>query len=188
VSLVYPGRFHPRVVCGKTPLYVCSTLYNTEGLRAKGGFHSRHNLFQDVAATAKLAAAMGRVDIENRWRALDNTAASGRTWPGSGVVRDSSNSWTSCASWRDKRDDLRDRGLRFLPTLILTARVTFVPLHKGLRLIGLCIGCSRALPATGRTLFRSTALYRILRHIKERCSVTGMGRLNTAPARFDNTY
>jgi glycosyltransferase involved in cell wall biosynthesis len=49
---------------GKTPLYVCSTLYNTVGLRSIGGFHSRHNLFQDVAATAKVAALMGRVDIE----------------------------------------------------------------------------------------------------------------------------
>jgi glycosyltransferase involved in cell wall biosynthesis len=52
------------LLTGKIMLYLCSTLYNTEGLRLAGGFHSRHNVLQDVIATVKVAAAMGRVDIE----------------------------------------------------------------------------------------------------------------------------
>ncbi len=48
---------------GKTALYLCSTLYHTEGLRALGGFGSKTNLFQDVVATVQLAAKMGRVDV-----------------------------------------------------------------------------------------------------------------------------
>ncbi|HFC53791.1 MAG TPA: glycosyltransferase family 2 protein, partial [Gammaproteobacteria bacterium] len=47
----------------KTSFYLCSTLYNTEYLRAAGGFSSPHNLFQDVVATAKLAGGYDRVDV-----------------------------------------------------------------------------------------------------------------------------
>ncbi len=48
----------------ETTFFLCSTLINTEGLRAVGGFHSKHNLFQDVGAELKVAARLGRVDIE----------------------------------------------------------------------------------------------------------------------------
>lgn len=44
-------------------LYLCSTLYATERLQEVGGFHSRHNLFQDGSATVTLAARYGRVDV-----------------------------------------------------------------------------------------------------------------------------
>ena len=49
---------------GKTSLYLCSTLFNTQRLRELGGFNSRHNLFQDAGAELLLAARFGRVDIE----------------------------------------------------------------------------------------------------------------------------
>ena len=48
----------------ETTFYLCSTLINTRALQEVGGFHSRHNLFQDVGAELKVAASLGRVDIE----------------------------------------------------------------------------------------------------------------------------
>lgn len=47
----------------KTALYLCSTLFNTKQLKEIGGFHSSKNLFQDVIAEVRLAAAHGREDI-----------------------------------------------------------------------------------------------------------------------------
>lgn len=47
----------------KTALYLCSTLYNTAGLREVGGFTSETYLFNDVAPILKLAAKYGRHDI-----------------------------------------------------------------------------------------------------------------------------
>lgn len=48
---------------GQTALYLCSTLFNTAGLRAHGGFQSKTLMFQDVVAMMKLAARCGRVDV-----------------------------------------------------------------------------------------------------------------------------
>lgn len=48
---------------GKTPLYLCSSLFNTVRLREIGGFRSRTNLYQDVAAEFQLAARYGRLDV-----------------------------------------------------------------------------------------------------------------------------
>jgi glycosyltransferase involved in cell wall biosynthesis len=48
---------------GKTPMHPCSTLFNTERLKEIGGFHSKHNLFDDVIAEVKLAAKYNRVDV-----------------------------------------------------------------------------------------------------------------------------
>lgn len=48
---------------GKTPLYLCNSLFNTVKLRELGGFASRTNLYQDVAAEFRLAAKYGRVDV-----------------------------------------------------------------------------------------------------------------------------
>jgi glycosyltransferase involved in cell wall biosynthesis len=48
---------------GKTPMHPCSTLFNTKRLKEIGGLHSKHNLFDDVLAEAKLAAKHNRVDI-----------------------------------------------------------------------------------------------------------------------------
>jgi glycosyltransferase involved in cell wall biosynthesis len=48
----------------KTSFYFCSTLFNTEKLKAIGGFGSKRNLFQDVVAAIQLAAMHGRADVE----------------------------------------------------------------------------------------------------------------------------
>jgi len=48
---------------GKTALYLCSTLFNTAGLKGIGGFQSKTLVFQDVVAEMKLAAQYGRADV-----------------------------------------------------------------------------------------------------------------------------
>jgi hypothetical protein len=47
------------------PLYLCSTLFNTQRLRQHGGLHSRPNRYGDVVPYVQLAAKYGRVDIFN---------------------------------------------------------------------------------------------------------------------------
>lgn len=49
----------------QTSPYLCSTLFNTKRLREIGGFRSKHNLFQDVIAEFRLAARLGRIDIQD---------------------------------------------------------------------------------------------------------------------------
>jgi glycosyltransferase involved in cell wall biosynthesis len=48
---------------GRFTSYVCSTLYNTQMLRDIGGFQSRHGLFQDLMALAKLIARGGHCNV-----------------------------------------------------------------------------------------------------------------------------
>lgn len=47
----------------RTTLYLCSTLYRTQGLREIGGFHSKTDNYLDVVATAKVMAKYQRVDV-----------------------------------------------------------------------------------------------------------------------------
>ncbi|HSD85048.1 MAG TPA: glycosyltransferase family A protein [Anaerolineae bacterium] len=156
---------------GKTPLYVCSTLYNTEGLRAKGGFHSRHNLFQDVAATAKVAAALGRVDIE---KPMASARQHGGKWTHVARVRE----WCEdslelldilCELARDKRDEVRDSGLRFFANVNFSRASEVRAPGKRLKayLIVYRLFGRRYLPPI-RMVFASTSLYRGLRHLKRR--------------------
>ena len=48
----------------ETPIYFCSTLFNTKRLKQIGGIKSKHNLYQDVIAVSILAARYGRVDVK----------------------------------------------------------------------------------------------------------------------------
>lgn len=48
---------------GKTPIYCCNTLFNTERLRQIGGFSSKHFLYADTFAMFRLAAYYGRIDV-----------------------------------------------------------------------------------------------------------------------------
>jgi len=48
---------------GRFTSYVCSTLFNTSLLREVGGLQSRHALFQDLMAVAKLVARGGHCDV-----------------------------------------------------------------------------------------------------------------------------
>lgn len=47
----------------KVPLYLCSTLFNTEKLKQLGGFRSKTNMYEDVVAFVQLAGRYGRVDV-----------------------------------------------------------------------------------------------------------------------------
>jgi len=49
---------------GKTPMHLCSTLFNTKRLREIGGFKSKHQLFDDVLAEVIIAAKFGRADVK----------------------------------------------------------------------------------------------------------------------------
>lgn len=67
-------------------LYLCSTLFHTERLRAAGGFASPANLLQDVRATTLLAARHGFVSVPGlggafrRHGANRGGAAEARAW------------------------------------------------------------------------------------------------------------
>lgn len=47
----------------QTSFYYASTLFNTACAKAVGGFHSPHNLYQDVKAIIQVMARYGRVDV-----------------------------------------------------------------------------------------------------------------------------
>ena len=48
---------------GKFALFLCSTLFNTEALQGIKGFHSPHNLYQDIVAEMQLAASLGSTQV-----------------------------------------------------------------------------------------------------------------------------
>jgi glycosyltransferase involved in cell wall biosynthesis len=48
---------------GKTPIYCCNTLFNTEKLRAIGGFASKHFCYPDTMAIFRLATQHPRIDV-----------------------------------------------------------------------------------------------------------------------------
>lgn len=48
----------------ETGIYLCGTLWNAKKLQEIGGLQSKHNLFLDVMAVAKLAMQFGRRDIQ----------------------------------------------------------------------------------------------------------------------------
>ena len=156
---------------GMTPLYVCSTLYNVKGLRSIGGLHSRHNLFQDVAATARVAAAMGRVDVE---KPMASARQHGGKWTHVARVRE----WCEdslelldilCELAPDKRDEVRERGMRFFANVNFNRASDVRALNKRLKAYWIVYRMfgRHYLPRAG-TIFRSTALYRILRHVKRK--------------------
>lgn len=50
---------------GRTWHYVPNTLFNTDGLKRLGGFHSQRGLFLDGVALVRLASQAGRADIRD---------------------------------------------------------------------------------------------------------------------------
>jgi len=57
------NRFFRGWMKGQFTSYVCSTLYNTQMLRDIGGFQSRHGLFQDLMALARLIGRGGHCNV-----------------------------------------------------------------------------------------------------------------------------
>jgi glycosyltransferase involved in cell wall biosynthesis len=100
---------------GKTSPYQCSTMFRTGPLRSIG-LHSRHYLFNDVVTHFKIAAAHGRLDIEE-------TKASFRLHPETATNRANIRAW--CEESMDVLQLLRElspknsealftRGMKFL--------------------------------------------------------------------------
>jgi len=156
---------------GKTSPYVCSTLYNTEGLRSIGGLHFRHNLFQDVSATARVAAAMGRVDIE---QPMASVRQHGGKWTHVARVRE----WCEdslelldllCELTPEKQAEVRSRGMQFFANVNYSRASAVRAPGKRLRayLIVYRLFGGRYFPSV-RMVFHSTAIYRGLRQIKRR--------------------
>ena len=50
-----PEALYKAWLNGKTPFYLCSTLFNTIALKNIGGFHSKNNLFEDGIAIIKIS-------------------------------------------------------------------------------------------------------------------------------------
>ena len=101
---------------GTTSLYLCSTLYNTRGLQGIGGFNSPKNLLQDVVATVRLAARMGRADVHDvkasfrRHEANSGSAARIMDWcEDSMFLLD-----LMCELAPERRASIRRAGFRFL--------------------------------------------------------------------------
>lgn len=101
---------------GLTALYLCSTLYNTRALQDGGGFHSPRNLLDDVVATARLAAQLGRADV------YDVKASFRRHGGQSGAASDIKE-WCEdslfllnlmCELAPERQAEIRRKGLRYL--------------------------------------------------------------------------
>jgi glycosyltransferase involved in cell wall biosynthesis len=100
---------------GKTPMHLCSTLFNTQRLKEIGGFNSKHNLFQDVIAEVILAAKFGQVDVRDIKASFRNhpsqrtDAAEIKAWcEDSLILLD-----TICRLAAEDKKMLRSKGLRF---------------------------------------------------------------------------
>jgi len=156
---------------GKTPFYLCSTLYNRDGLEQIGGFHSRHNLFQDVVATAKLAATMGRMDIE---QPMASARQHGGKWTHVARVQE----WCEdsielldllCELAPEKHSEIRRQGLRFFANVNYNRASEVRAPGERLKayLIVYRLFGRRQLPRAGM-VFRSTAIYRGLRYMKRK--------------------
>ena len=103
-------------------LYVCSTPFSTNALRETGGFHSKHELFQDVIAETKIIAKYDRIDVHD-------IKASFRmheeNWGNSTRVT----AWAEdaldlldiiCTLAPEKNDELRKRGMSYFCKKIYT--------------------------------------------------------------------
>jgi len=156
---------------GKTSLYLCNTLYHTQALKDIGGMKSRHNLFQDVFATARLVASMGHVDIEE---VKASTREHGAKW--THVVRVSE--WAEdsidlldllCKLAPENANELRMRGEQFFVNINFSrASAIRNPLRRLAAYIKVYKLFNRRYLPSMRMIFRSTVIYRFLRQVKRR--------------------
>lgn len=156
---------------GRTSIYLCSTLFNAQMLTEAGGFRSRHNLFQDVAAIARMAARAERVDVREP---KASARQHGGKWGSAADIR----AWCEdsrdlldliCELAPDRRAELREKGSRFLAqsNYRRASRIPALPDRlAAYRLVYRFFG-GRYWPA-GRTIFGNLALYRGLRDVKRR--------------------
>lgn len=98
-----------------TSLFFCSTLYRTDVLRATGGFHSRRELYTDVAAMVRIVAKNPALDVEA-------VKASFRRHGGNNGNAQTIEAWCDdsrylldlmCELAPARADEIRARGLRY---------------------------------------------------------------------------
>lgn len=165
------GDFFLAWFAGRTALYLCNTLFNTGALRAAGGLHSRHCLFQDVMAQVRVAASGRRVD-------LAQVLASTRSHPGQHTYSAQVTAWAEdalevldamCEVAPDQRQAIREEGARFFAHVSYSRASAVRPPMERLRayLAVYRMFGKRHLPPS-RTVLASTVLYRQLRNIKRR--------------------
>jgi glycosyltransferase involved in cell wall biosynthesis len=164
----------------KTALYLCSTLFNTIKLKEIGGFHSKHNLFQDVMAEVKLAARYGRIDIQD-------IKASFRKHPNEMTFAVKVNQWCEdslmlldlmCTLQPDSKAIITDEGMRFFAMLNYNrARAVKSPLKKAIAYFNVFRMFNyRYCPSNDHFLLpiyrhiSYTAVYRGLRFLKRKLS------------------
>jgi glycosyltransferase involved in cell wall biosynthesis len=165
------GEFFVGWFDGRTSIYLCNTLFNTQLLKDAGGFRSRHNLFQDVVALARLAAQAGRVDVD---AVKASARRHGEKWSRlagiKGWCEDSLDLLTLlCELAPERAGELREKGLRFFAySNYGRASRLRSPVHRllGYLMVYRMFG-GRYLPPM-RMVFASTSLYRGLRHLKRR--------------------
>lgn len=155
----------------KTSLYLCCTMFKTGALREIGGFHSRHNLYQDVGATLRVAAHYGRTDVEavkasaRQHMAKSTHAANVKAWCEDALdLLD-----LFCQLAPERREEIERKGMRYFASIGFSrANSIRSPLARlNAYLIVYRLFGHKYLPATG-TVFRSTALYRGLRAAKRK--------------------
>lgn len=156
---------------GRTALYLCNTLFSTAALKANGGLQSRHCLFQDVMAQARLAKSTGRCDV----RAIKATTRSHPSqFTYSARVREWAEDSTDllnllCELAPDREDAIRRCGERFFANVCYSrASAIRAPIARleAYRLIYRFFG-QRYLPPM-RLVLSATSPYRLLRDVKRR--------------------
>lgn len=165
------GEFFAGWFDGRTSIYLCNTLFNTQLLKDAGGFRSRHNLFQDVVAIARAAAQAGRVDV---YAVKASARRHGGKWSRLAGIKawceDSLDLLTLlCELAPEKASELREKGLLFF-TYSNYRRVNGLrsPVQRLLGYLMVYRLFGRRYLPTPRMVLSSTALYRGVRHVKRR--------------------
>lgn len=100
---------------GRTSFFFCSTLFRTEALRDAGGFHSRRELYTDVAAIVRIAATHPVLDVPD-------VKASFRRHGGNNGNAQTIEAWCDdslyvlelmCEAAPERAEEIRSRGLRY---------------------------------------------------------------------------
>ena len=156
---------------GRTTHYCCNTLFNTKIFKNIGGFHSRHNCFQDAMAAFQILAKYGRVDVPS-------PKASNRRHGGKLAHTARVKEWCEdskdlldlmCQLAPEKRGAIQEQGERYFANVNYNRASNMRSLRgriKAFWLVYRFFGY-RYPPSLGR-LFRTTALYRGLRHLKRK--------------------
>lgn len=156
---------------GRTSLYLCNTLFKTTLLRAVGGLHSRHNLFQDVLAQVRVAAVSRRIDVESVLASTRSHA--GQHTYSAKVMEWAEDSLELLAAMEnvagDKRGAIRASGEKFFAAICYSrASAIRRPLERLAAYRAIYVYFNRRYMPPARTVLASTSLYRQLRNIKRR--------------------